>query len=462
MQCCAPAKSAPSPKSQEQIESSSSTEPDGNTGETQGLLVPPHKSNQVKDTNPHSGTNALSDCCGVREDGLKIVILVVFSLFVYALCYHAGDVVLPYLTRDIGVNEVQYGNLKSWIAILQVVGGVFLGRAGDEWGAIWILLLTQFMSGLSYVILASSTSELVIFLSFVPTLFQQGFQASVMIVANASSEEARITAIGRLSLFYGSGALIGPLMGGYLSQTLLDRGTLLLCGALSFLVAGLLLCFGFSENAPETQSMASAKREPTSILSLSELLRLTSYANVKQLLVLKFVQSCGRGLLDAMLSQFLMSDFNFQQKDTGLVLSYLEVIRMISSGVLVGIFCKYLGDESATAICLAVCAVSLAVLSFTASTTWLMIMLLLPFTASGMVATIIQGVQSKMVPSTDTGGIIGLDMATSSIAGIIAPLIGAWLNQAGGFSLVCAVSAGVSLLAFVFWYVFVLGISDRG
>jgi MFS family permease len=400
----------------------------------------------------HRVGGIVADCCGVRRDSIWMLVLAMISLFVYALCYHSNDVVLPYLVRDIGVDEVQYGYLKSWMGALNLVGGVLLGRAGDVYGAKWILFMTQFGSALNYGTLACAQSESVVFLSFIPTIFQQGYQASMMIVANQSSEESRIKAIGRLSLFYGAGALIGPMFGGYLSQAVGDRQTILVGSVLSLSIAVLLLCPQNENLLRKQRAIDTVEQPPASIFSCSELLRLLRYPNVKKLLLLKFLYSFGTGLLGGMLSQFLMTDFGLAEAKTGEILSYIEVIRMIGSGILVGLLVDFLSDAYAAMLCLVVTFGSLALLSFASSPTQLMV-LLLPLQASGMVATIISGMQSRLVPDEDTGGVLGLDMAAMSLSWTVLPSIAGWLNKAGGFQLVCRVSAVTSLVACAYGYV---------
>jgi DHA1 family tetracycline resistance protein-like MFS transporter len=281
--------------------------------------------------------------------------------------------------------------------------------------------------------LGVAKTETVLFLSFLPALFQQGFQASVMMVADLSSEASRVKAIGRLSLFYGAGALIGPILGGYTSKNFSDRTTVILSSIISGIFALMLLLNNTSHNSKKKSL------ERKSVFSASEVVRLARYPRVAGLLLLCLVYSFSGAMLSSMLSEFLRADFNMPVETTGLVLSYIEFIRMISQGLVVGAMCDYLTEQHAMMACLLVSVASFAGLVFASDATHVVV-LLLPLTVSGMTGTIISGMLTRLVPHDDTGGVIGLNMAMMSLAWIFAPIAAEHLNATGGFKMVCGAS----------------------
>jgi MFS family permease len=140
-----------------------------------------------------------------------------------------------------------------------------------------------------------------------------------------------------------------------------------------------------------------------------------------------------------MLSELLRADFNMPVETTGLVLSYIEFIRMISQGLVVGAMCDYLTEQHAMMACLLVSVASFAGLVFASDATHVVV-LLLPLTVSGMTSTIISSMLTRLVPHDDTGGVIGLNMAMVSLAWIFAPIAAEHLNATGGFKIVCGAS----------------------
>eukprot|EP01137_Pigoraptor_chileana_P000757 Opistho-2@37428 len=140
------------------------------------------------------------------------------NIAIYAGMFWLTMPVLPFLTSSLGVDPTGFGYLQTTFAFIQLLGGPVMGRLIDLRGARWAIIVAQAASGVSYILLGMATTVPMLFLSRMPSLLQHCMQASQAAVADLSDRHTRAKLIGRLTLSYGVGMVLGPLIGGLLSE----------------------------------------------------------------------------------------------------------------------------------------------------------------------------------------------------------------------------------------------------
>lgn len=58
----------------------------------------------------------------------RTILLVHLNVFLYSLCFWIQVNVLPFLSKNIGVDTLTFGYLQSTISFLQLLGGPLIGR----------------------------------------------------------------------------------------------------------------------------------------------------------------------------------------------------------------------------------------------------------------------------------------------------------------------------------------------
>jgi len=126
--------------------------------------------------------------------------------------------VMPFLSKSLGADAVTFGYLKSAIGACALVGGPIMGRVKDRNGYKTAIIVGQLGSVAMYGLMSVAHSLPVLFLSRLPALVQHAMLCAQAAIADLSSTESRATAMGRLTLSYGVGMVIGSPLGGYLSK----------------------------------------------------------------------------------------------------------------------------------------------------------------------------------------------------------------------------------------------------
>ena len=144
-------------------------------------------------------------------------------VFVVVLCNGIGMgiivPILPYFAVEFGASSLTVTLLFSSFAAMQFLGGPIAGRLSDRFGRRTVLIVSLFGSAVAYLILAAATS--------IPALFAArllgGLMAGNMTVANAvmvdiTSTESRAKGLGRIGAGMALGFIIGPILGGLLTN----------------------------------------------------------------------------------------------------------------------------------------------------------------------------------------------------------------------------------------------------
>jgi MFS family permease len=135
------------------------------------------------------------------KDGKEILtIFINLNIFVYALCYWIQTPVLPYISKELGADAVQFGTLISFVSFFSFIGAAAIGRVNDTKGAKVSLLISQIGSFVMYLSTGFSNSLFFLFLSRLPSLVQHSMLCSQSAISELSSVENRSLSMGRLSL----------------------------------------------------------------------------------------------------------------------------------------------------------------------------------------------------------------------------------------------------------------------
>ena len=151
------------------------------------------------------------------------MILVYINIVLYATCYQIQRPLEPYMVAKIGLNgdsSTEYANLQSFFQLMQTFGSLIAGWFLDRFGAKWGFIISFVASALSYMLLSQATTLELLYLSKVPTIFQQGFLCAQLAASQGTKDGAeRVQALGRLTMSYTIGSVLGPAIGGWLGSS---------------------------------------------------------------------------------------------------------------------------------------------------------------------------------------------------------------------------------------------------
>ena len=167
---------------------------------------------------PPTLTKPLGSCRDMLSRELKPLN---FSVFVATLGVGLYVYFIPLYAQRFGGSFLDLGFIGTAYSVTYAVGPIFAGYIADRVSRAWLYSLGVTFVAFSAIALsaARSVTDIVILRSAAGLAFAFFWPTSEALVAELSTEENRLKEMGVYSVFWSSGFLIGPMVGGLILQT---------------------------------------------------------------------------------------------------------------------------------------------------------------------------------------------------------------------------------------------------
>ena len=244
--------------------------------------------------------------------------------------------ILPLYFHDLGVQTPEAMSLWSGLAtgatyIIVCLAAPFWGRVADKKGRKITLIRSSFGMALCNVLIAfQTTPEGVVLIRLIQGLVSGFYSASITLIASETPIERTGWALGLLASANLAGSLIGPLLGGYIADTVGIRNDFIIVGALMGL-AGVLATIFIHENY-----VPKPNPEKLSIRKLKE--QIPEFNSIVALCVASFIYAICIMSLQPVISVYIKgivpSDTENLAFIAGAVFSAMGIAQLMSSSPL--------------------------------------------------------------------------------------------------------------------------------
>nr|XP_054758768.1 solute carrier family 22 member 18-like [Lytechinus pictus] len=220
-----------------------------------------------------------------------------------------------------------------------------------------------------------------------------------MVISDLSDESGRTEALGRVSMCYSIGIVVGPLIGGWISVYMSEQSAAAVA-CIGSLISLALTLFFIPSNTKPPQSSTSKDKSSDSVFSIKNFTHLMrSSPGAAFFLSVNLLAGLPGAIFSSMFALIVIDKFQLTADENGYFLSF----------------------QGIASICLV-------------QDVWQLAAVLLPMTCGNCItSTVITSVLTKAVPSSESGTILGLTHAGTSLLGTLAPIIGAELLTNLGF-----------------------------
>lgn len=244
--------------------------------------------------------------------------------------------ILPLYFHDLGVQTPEAMSLWSGLAtgatyIIVCLVAPFWGRVADKKGRKITLIRSSFGMALCNILIAfQTTPEGVVLIRLVQGLVSGFYSASITLIASESPIERTGWALGLLASANLAGSLIGPLLGGYIADTVGIRNDFIIVGALMGLAGVLATIFIHENYVPQPNP------EKLSIRKLKE--QIPEFNSIVALCVASFIYAICIMSLQPVISVYIKgivpSDTENLAFIAGAVFSAMGIAQLMSSSPL--------------------------------------------------------------------------------------------------------------------------------
>ena len=244
--------------------------------------------------------------------------------------------ILPLYFHDLGVQTPEAMSLWSGLAtgatyIIVCLAAPFWGRVADKKGRKITLIRSSFGMALCNALIAfQTTPEGVVLIRLIQGLVSGFYSASITLIASETPLERTGWALGLLASANLAGSLIGPLLGGYIADTVGIRNDFIIVGALMGLAGVLATIFIHENYVPQPNP------EKLSIRKLKE--QIPEFNSIVALCVASFIYAICIMSLQPVISVYIKgivpSDTENLAFIAGAVFSAMGIAQLMSSSTL--------------------------------------------------------------------------------------------------------------------------------
>jgi len=187
--------------------------------------------------------------------------------------------------------------------------------------------------------------------------------------------------------------------------------------------------------------------EDQSIFSVAAITRLLALPGVGVLLLIKTVCGVPIGILQSMFSVVAIERFSMPAEQNGMMLSYIGSVSLFMQGMGIAVATRFMSERTAMIASTVVLTLSYYVLTLISDVLEFLVVLF-PLTCSlCLVNSILTASVTKTVDKSESGAMLGLNMAVHSIIRSVAPTIGGYLMSNYGFESLGYVGVACNVVA---------------
>jgi DHA1 family tetracycline resistance protein-like MFS transporter len=345
-----------------------------------------------------------------------------------------------------------FGWVMGAYAFMQFIFSPLIGNLSDRFGRRPILLISVLGMSLDYMVMyfAPDLWWLVIGRA-VSGIFGASFTSASAYIADISTPDKRAQNFGMIGAAFGIGFVIGPAIGGLLS----DFGA-----RTPFLVAAFFsmanFIYGFivlKESLPVENRRAFEWKRSNPFGALQQMKR---FKKLKYLFLVSFLTILTTMCVHSTWNFYSMEKFGWTTKEVGISLAVVGVCFGVVQGALTGKIVAKIGQRNAAKLGLFLSIFVLMGMGLIYQG-WMMYAIILPYAFTGIVDPAIRSIISGQVQSNEQGELQGIFTSLMSLAEIIGPPLFMWFyynfkssvpNSNLGLGTPFLVAAFIALLAF--------------
>jgi multidrug resistance protein len=328
--------------------------------------------------------------------------------------------VSPFLVQQYRNDALTVGLLSVSYSVFQFAAGPALGVLSDRFGRRPVLLLSLLGTAIGYFVFGLATSLPVLFLSRILDGITGGnISTAQATIADVSKPEDRSRNFGMIGAAFGLGFILGPALGGLLSQFSLQAPAFF-AGALSLanVIVGYFIL-------PETLPAERRRREPITLAAISPFTSLTrafTLPAIAPLLAATFAFNFAFAGLQSNFSLFTFARFAWGPTQNAILFAFLGVVGVIMQGFLVRRMIPRFGDRRLAIVGLLVQAIMYGLLAF-APQGWMLYPIVGLVSVGNAIATpTLTGMVSNGVSAREQGMILGVTGSVNSLTRVFGPL----------------------------------------
>lgn len=378
---------------------------------------------------------------------LNVGLIVLIDMLGFAL-------IIPLLTfyaDSFGATEFQTGLLVSSYALMQMIGAPILGRLSDKYGRRPVFLISIFGTFLGLLILGFANALWMLFASrLLSGLTAGNISVAQAYISDVTDEKNRARGMGMFGAAFGIGFILGPALGGMLSQYGFAVPSFVSAG-LAFINL-LTVYFWLPESLTEERRVELATQKKAEV-SFNALLAALRRPQVGPLLWLRFGFAIAFNSFQTVFPLYVLHKFGLGAQQTGYILAYMGIILVAMQGGAIGPLSMRFKESNLLVTFLGFSLVGMVGWAFTQSVPLLLVAMFPMAIGAGSFNSLINSAISKAVSPDEVGGMLGFGAGLESFTRVVMPALASYLLGAYGPSTPGYMGSVILFIVVVYAYI---------
>ncbi|XP_068208073.1 major facilitator superfamily domain-containing protein 9-like isoform X5 [Palaemon carinicauda] len=331
--------------------------------------------------------------------------------------------------------------------VIYILG--FLGRWSDISGRRPVILLCMMATAVSYIVLGSSQSLVIIILGrIIAGVFKHSQTLCRALLADVTTPEDRSRVFGVFNATSSMGFIVGPMLGGHLSE--LEDGFSIVCnlGALFFVVDFVIFWMFIPDISPLQQTSTKETSEGENLKQMFAFMKDINWQIFGDIFLIRFFLSFSSLVYRSNFSLLIDQNFGVSPKVIGYLISFQGIISAVA-GFFTGRVSNFYRDSQKelfhSSILLTVALIGLTI----APSLTTLLMCLIPLCISTAVIRVSSSaITIGLCDPSKVGSVTGFGQSIASVARMVTPLIAGVTQEISvyGPGVMGTLSAGVGAL----------------
>ncbi len=311
----------------------------------------------------------------------------------------------------------------AWIvgiySLLQLICAPLFGKWSDRVGRKPVLVISIIGTAIGFVVLGAANTVWMLMLGRIIDGASGGNISTAMAcIADVTTKENRSKNMGLVGAAFGLGFVIGPALGGVLSQKISLSAPFYFAAGLAFLNAALVALRLPETLTPEVRARAREKA------TIGEVFQGGRAGMIGAILAGQLAAVTGFSIMTSLFALYCEKRFDYDAAKVGYLLAYVGLLGVIFQGGLLRRLLKRPIEKQLAVIGAALLAVSMAALPFTHSLAMLMVVCFGISLGNSFVTPTLNGLASRTTDAHCQGRLLGLMQSAGSLGRFLGPMIG--------------------------------------
>lgn len=327
--------------------------------------------------------------------------------------------VLPLLVAEKGGSPILVGTIIASFSLFQFLFGPILGRLSDKYGRRPVLIVSSILNSISYFLVFLFPHMVVLFIArMLAGIGSANISVAQAYIADSSTAHERTKSLGMMGAIFGLGFIVGPLLGGAVSQAFSISAAFIIPAVLSAINAILIFLI-----LPES-NRALQKHIKIELINVKIMKEVIKPKNIAFLMLLFFFVNFSLSLIIGVFSLLGHSRFGWTEGQNGMYFGLIGASSFITQMFLVRVLIKRLSEVQLIKLGLLVFSISIVLMGLSPFQ-WLMIVVgvTTPFAVS-LIMINTQALISLESKAEEQGIVLGVAQSFGSLGMIFGPLIG--------------------------------------